>query len=89
MARWTRPAGGYFVSVDVLDGCASAVIAKCAEAGVKMTPAGCTYPYNRDPHDASIRIAPTLPGIDEIQIAMNVLTAAITEVCTKKLLEDA
>ncbi len=89
LARWTRPAGGYFISVDVLDGCASAVIAKCAEAGVKMTPAGCTYPYNRDPHDANIRIAPTLPGIDEIQIAMNVLTAAITEVCTKKLLEDA
>ena len=87
LATWTRPEGGYFVSVDVLDGCASEVIARCAEAGVKITPAGATYPYGKDPFDRNIRIAPTLPGIDEIKIAMTVLTAAIEEVCSRKLLE--
>lgn len=88
LATWTRPEGGYFVSVDVLDGCASAVIKRCADAGVKITPAGATYPYGNDPHDRNIRIAPTLPSIDEIKIAMNVLTVAIEEVCTAKLLDE-
>ena len=87
LATWTRPDGGYFVSLDVLDGCASAVIKRCAEAGVKMTPAGSTYPYGKDPYDRNIRIAPTLPSIDEIKIAMTVLTAAIEEVCSEKLLQ--
>jgi len=87
LATWTKPDGGYFVSVDVLDGCASKVIARCADAGVKITPAGATYPYGKDPFDKNIRIAPTLPGIDEIKVAMTVLTAAIEEVCTQKLLD--
>ncbi len=87
LATWTRPDGGYFVSLDVLDGCAAAVIKRCAEAGVKMTPAGSTYPYGKDPYDRNIRIAPTLPSVDEIKIAMTVLTAAIEEVCSKKLLQ--
>jgi aspartate/methionine/tyrosine aminotransferase len=87
LATWTRPEGGYFVSLDVLDGCASAVIKRCADAGVKMTPAGSTYPYGKDPHDRNIRIAPTLPSVDEIKIAMTVLTAAIEEICTKKLMQ--
>lgn len=88
LASWTKPEGGYFVSVDVLDGCASKVIARCADAGVKITPAGATYPYGKDPHDRNIRIAPTLPSVDEIKVAMTVLTAAIEEVCTAKLLQS-
>jgi aspartate/methionine/tyrosine aminotransferase len=88
LATWTKPEGGYFVSLDVLDGCASKVIARCNDAGVKITPAGATYPYGKDPHDRNIRIAPTLPSVDEINVAMTVLTAAIEEVCTQKLLES-
>ena len=88
LATWTTPEGGYFVSVDVLDGCAKKVIQRCADAGVKITPAGATYPYGKDPHDRNIRIAPTLPSVDEIKVAMTVLTAAIEEVCTEKLLKD-
>jgi len=87
LATWTKPKGGYFVSLDVLDGCASEVIKRCADAGVKMTPAGSTYPYGKDPYDRNIRIAPTLPSIDEIKSAMTVLTAAIEVVCTEKLLQ--
>lgn len=87
LATWTKPEGGYFVSVDVLDGCAKKIIKRCSDAGVKITPAGATYPYGKDPHDRNIRIAPTLPSVDEIKVAMTVLTAAIEEVCTEKLLE--
>lgn len=87
LATWTKPKGGYFVSVDVLDGCAKEVIKRCADAGVKITPAGATYPYGNDPRDRNIRIAPTLPSVDEIKTAMEVLTAAIEVVCTEKLLK--
>ncbi|MGJ3260653.1 MAG: aminotransferase class I/II-fold pyridoxal phosphate-dependent enzyme [Rhodospirillales bacterium] len=87
LATWTTPEGGYFVSVDVLDGCAKKIIQRCADAGVKITPAGATYPYGKDPHDRNIRIAPTLPSVEEIKVAMTVLTAAIEEVCTEKLLK--
>lgn len=89
LATWTNPAGGYFVSVDVLDGCASEIVKRCGDAGVKMTPAGATFPYGRDPHDRNIRISPTLPSVDEIKSAMTVLTAVIELVCTEKLLRDA
>ena len=87
LATWTKPKGGYFVSVDVVDGCAKEIIKRCGDAGVKITPAGATYPYGKDPHDRNIRIAPTLPSVDEIKTAMEVLTAAIEVVCTEKLLQ--
>jgi DNA-binding transcriptional MocR family regulator len=87
LATWTTPKGGYFVSLDVLDGCAKEIIKRCADAGVKITPAGATFPYGKDPYDRNIRIAPTLPGVDEINAAMDVLTAVIEVVCTEKLLK--
>ena len=61
VARWTEPAGGFFISLDVLDGCAAQVVALAKGAGVELTPAGSTYPYRRDPHDRNIRIAPSVP----------------------------
>lgn len=88
LATWTNPKGGYFLSVDVVDGCAKEIVKRCADAGVKITPAGATFPYNNDPNDRNIRIAPTLPSVDEVASAMKVFTAAVEVVCVEKLLSE-
>lgn len=72
LARWTEPKGGYFISVDTLPGLATRTLALCKEAGVVMTPAGATFPYGKDPQDANIRIAPSLPPVAELEQAMQV-----------------
>ncbi len=76
-ATWTKPKGGYFVSLNVAEGCATRVVALCAENGVKMTAAGATFPYGKDPKDSNIRIAPSLPSVAEIEKAMQVLCTCI------------
>ena len=87
VGEWTKPNGGYFISFDALDGCAKAIVAKCAEAGVKLTPAGATFPYGKDPHDSNIRIAPSFPPLEELKVAANVFTLAVKLVSIDKLLE--
>ena len=86
IASWSRPAGGYFVSLDTLDGCARAVVAMAAEAGVKLTPAGSTYPYGADPRDRNVRLAPSYPPIEEIELAMEVVCTCIQLVSANRLL---
>ncbi|MFD6178650.1 MULTISPECIES: aminotransferase class I/II-fold pyridoxal phosphate-dependent enzyme [unclassified Isoptericola] len=71
VATWTRPDGGYFVSVDVVPGTAARVVQLAKEAGIALTPAGATYPYGRDPHDRNIRLAPSMPPLDEVRVAMD------------------
>jgi len=66
---WTKPKGGYFISLDVPEGSARRVIALAREAGVELTPAGATYPHGKDPRDRNIRIAPTFPELPEISLA--------------------
>jgi DNA-binding transcriptional MocR family regulator len=66
---WTRPKGGYFISLEVPKGCARRVIALAKEAGVELTPAGSTHPYGKDPDDRTIRIAPTFPDLPEVALA--------------------
>jgi DNA-binding transcriptional MocR family regulator len=85
ISRWSQPQGGYFVSIDTLEGCAAAVIKKAADAGVKLTPAGSTYPYKKDPQDRNIRIAPTFPPLEDIQAAMELVTICIQLASLEKL----
>lgn len=87
IATWTRPKGGYFVSLDVLDGCAKEVIRLAGEAGVKLTPAGSCHPYGKDPNDRNIRLAPTLPPLEEVVQAMEVVCACVELACLNKLAE--
>ena len=77
VASWSRPRGGYFVNLDTEPGCARAVVGMAGEAGVKLTPAGATFPYGIDPQDRNIRIAPTLPALDEIETATGLLADCI------------
>ena len=77
IAEWTRPTGGYFISINALDGCARRVVQLAADAGVKLTPAGSTYPYQKDPCDRNIRIAPSFPSVADIRSAMDVLAVSL------------
>lgn len=70
IAEWTAPTGGYFVNLDVLDGTASRVVQLAKEAGIALTPAGSAFPHGNDPHDRNIRLAPTFPSLEEVQLAM-------------------
>jgi len=70
IASWTRPEGGYFMTLDVPDGCATEVVRLAAEAGIALTPAGATHPYGRDPRDRTIRLAPTFPSLADLEQAM-------------------
>lgn len=88
LGEWTNPKGGYFISFNALPGCAKAIVAKCAEAGVKMTGAGATYPYKKDPEDSNIRIAPTLPTPEELTEAAGVFILCAKLVSIDKLLAD-
>lgn len=77
IATWTTPRGGYFVSLDTLDGCASDVVRLADEAGVKLTAAGATFPHGKDPRDRNIRIAPSLPPLAQVEQAMHVVAACV------------
>ena len=74
---WTVPEGGYFVSVDTQAGLARRVVDLAAECGVKLTPAGATFPYGKDPEDKNIRIAPSFPSIEDIKSAMKIFSVCV------------
>ena len=85
VATWTTPKGGYFISLDVIDGCAIEVIRLAKEAGVVLTPAGSTYPYGRDPHDRNIRIAPTFPDLATVALAAEGVAVSVLVATTAAL----
>lgn len=86
IAAWCNPNGGYFVSVDVEEGCAKKVVALCKEAGVVLTNAGATFPYGNDPKDSNIRIAPSYPPVEELQIAMEIFCISVKLAAIEKIL---
>lgn len=85
-ANWNRPKGGYFVSLNTMPGTAKRALELCNEAGVVMTPAGATYPYGIDPNDSNIRIAPSLPPVEELEKAMEVLCICLKLAALEKLM---
>ena len=87
IARWTEPRGGYFVSLDTEKGCAARVVKLADEAGVKLTSAGATFPYGKDPDDRNIRIAPTLPPLQQVELAMQVVALCVKIVSVDRLLK--
>ena len=86
IASWKRPKGGYFVSLDTEDGLAKRTLALCKEAGVVMTGAGATFPYGKDPRDRNIRIAPSLPPVAELEMAIDVFCVCLRLAALEKRL---
>lgn len=88
IGSWTEPKGGYFISFEAMDGCAKAIVAKCKEAGVKLTGAGATFPYGKDPKDSNIRIAPSFPTPEEMKQAADLFVLCVKLVSVEKLIEN-
>jgi DNA-binding transcriptional MocR family regulator len=86
LISWTRPKGGYFISIDTMEGCAREVVSLAREAGATLTAAGATFPYGEDPRDSNIRIAPTYPSLDELRRAAELLCICVKLASVKKLL---
>ena len=80
IAQWTNPNGGYFVSINTPEGCAKQVVEMAKQIGVMFTPAGATYPYQNDPLNRNIRIAPSFPSVVDIEKAMTILAVCIQRV---------
>ncbi|PZN32657.1 MAG: aminotransferase [Proteobacteria bacterium] len=86
VAQWTQPKGGYFLTLDVLPGCARQVVSLAREAGLELTPAGATHPYGNDPQDRTLRIAPSFPALPEVAQAAEGVAIAVLLAAADKLL---
>lgn len=87
IGTWTKPLGGYFISFDSLEGCAKAIVAKAKEAGLILTAAGATYPYGKDPKDSNIRIAPSFPTVEELELAAEIFVLSVKLASVDKYLK--
>jgi DNA-binding transcriptional MocR family regulator len=85
IATWTRPTGGYFISLDVPDGTASRVVALAKQAGIALTPAGASFPQGDDPRDRNIRLAPTFPALAEVTEAMEAVATCVLLAAAEQL----
>jgi DNA-binding transcriptional MocR family regulator len=85
IAEWTEPQGGYFISVDAMEGTSARVVVLAKEAGLALTPAGATWPYGRDPHDRTLRLAPSYPSLDDVRTASEGIALCILLAALEKL----
>ena len=85
VATWNKPAGGYFVNLDVVPGTAARVVSLAKEAGIALTPAGSSFPHGDDPNDANIRIAPTMPPLDEVTTAIDAVATCVLLAAAEQL----
>ncbi|MBE7058631.1 MAG: aminotransferase class I/II-fold pyridoxal phosphate-dependent enzyme [Ruminococcaceae bacterium] len=85
--KWSNPKGGYFISIDTVYNCASEVVAMAKKCGVLFTEAGSTFPYRKDPENKNIRIAPSMPPIEELEVAIRVLCVCVKICSIEKLLD--
>jgi DNA-binding transcriptional MocR family regulator len=86
LATWSTPAGGYFITLQVPDGCAREVVRRAAGAGIALTPAGATHPHGEDSRDRTIRIAPTFPDLKELEVAITGLATCVRLAGAERLL---
>jgi DNA-binding transcriptional MocR family regulator len=89
IAEWSRPSGGYFVNLDVLDGTAGRVVQLAKEAGIALTPAGSAFPHGQDPRDRNIRLAPTFPSLADVETAMAGVATCVALAAAESLVEEA
>lgn len=87
MGCWETPEGGYFISFNTQSGLAKTVVSMASDAGVKLTPAGATFPYGNDPEDSNIRIAPTVPPAEQVDQAMDVFVLCVKLASVRKALQ--
>jgi DNA-binding transcriptional MocR family regulator len=85
VAEWSKPTGGYFVNLDVLDGTATRVVQLAKEAGIALTPAGSAFPHGDDPDDRNIRLAPTFPALADVETAMAGVATCVALAAAEKL----
>jgi DNA-binding transcriptional MocR family regulator len=83
VASWTEPTGGYFVSLDVVDGTASRVVQLAKDVGVALTPAGASFPFGKDPNDRNIRLAPSFPSIEDVKASMDCVATCVLLAATE------
>lgn len=88
IGSWLCPKGGYFISFEAMEGCAKNIVAKAKEAGVTMTPAGAPFPYGKDPKDSVIRIAPSLPEADELEMATKIFVVCVKLASIEKIVDN-